>query len=214
MKSAQLVKWLSKNGYVRSPLIKDAFTHIKREDFVNEAAKNDAYENLPIAIEFGRTIPQPSTVAFMLELVEPKFGEKILHIGAGTGWQTALLARIVSGKTESDIPSGKVIAFESIENLSETATKNLEHYRFISNGIADVIHGNAKEGFSKDAPYDKIVSSVAFTEIPKAWKDEVRIGGRIVVPIGERIVVLDKTGADSFLRRQYFGFDFSPMSEE
>lgn len=214
MKKERLIKWLTKNGYLRSPLIKDAFMYINREDFVSDAAKGEAYENLPIAIEFGRTIPQPSTVAFMLELVEPKFGEKILHVGAGTGWQTALLARVVSGKAESDLPFGKVIAFEGVEKLSEIAIKNLEQYSFISNGIADVIHGNAKEGFSKDAPYDKIVSSVSFTEIPKVWKDEVRIGGRIVVPIGERIVVLDKTGADTFSRRQYFGFDFSPMREE
>ncbi|MEK7089213.1 MAG: protein-L-isoaspartate O-methyltransferase [Patescibacteria group bacterium] len=209
MKKELLVKFLTKNGYVKSLLIKDAFMHVNRADFIGEEAMDDANENLPIAIGFERTIPQPSTVAFMLELVEPKFGEKILHIGSGSGWQTALLAYIVGSKAEADAPAGKVIAIESVEELSQVATKNLETYHFISNNIADVIHGDAKEGFAKGAPYDKIVSSVTLKEIPRAWKDEVRIGGRIVAPIGEHIVVLDKTSADSFSRRQYFGFDFS-----
>lgn len=211
MKSVQLVKWLSKNGYVRSPRIKDAFTHIQREDFVQKEEGEDVHKNLPIALGFGRTIPHPSTVAFLLELVEPKFGEKILHVGAGTGWQTALLAYVVGGKSDSETLSGKVIALENVETFSNVATKNLEHYNFVSNGVVDVVNGNAKEGYPKDAPYDKIVSSVAMKEVPPIWKEEVRIGGRIVVPIGERIVVLDKTGADTFSRRQYFGFEFSPI---
>ena len=213
MKKEKLVKWLTKNGYIRSPLIKDAFTHINRADFVNSESKDEANENLPMAIGFERTIPQPSTVAFMLELAEPKFGEKILHIGAGSGWQTALLAYIVGSKAEADAPAGKGIAIEGVEERSQIATKNLETYHFISNSIADVLHGDAKDGFAKGAPYDKIVSSVTLKEIPRAWKDEVRIGGRIVTPIGEHIVVLDKTSADSFSRRQYFGFDFSPLEE-
>lgn len=214
MKTERLVKWLAKNGYVRSPLIRSAFMHIKRADFIRDNENEEAYENLPIAIGFERTIPQPSTVAFVLELAEPKFGEKILHIGAGSGWQTALLAHIAGSKTDADAPAGRVIAIEGVEELSEFATKNLEKYHFISNGIADVIHADAKEGYEKGAPYDKIVSSVSMKEIPKSWKDEVRIGGRIVVPIGEYIVVLDKTSADTFSRRQYFGFDFSVMSEQ
>ena len=213
MKREQLVKWLTKNGYIKSPLVKDAFMRISRADFISDESRDDANENLPIAIGFERTIPQPSTVAFMLELAEPKFGEKILHVGSGSGWQTALLAHVVGGKSEADSPAGKVVAIESVEEFSHLATKNLEKYHFISNSIADVIHGDAKEGFAKDAPYDKIISSVTRKEIPRAWKDEVRIGGRIVTPIGEHIVVLDKTSADTFSRRQYFGFDFSVMGE-
>ena len=81
--------------------------HVNRADFIGEEAMDDANENLPIAIGFERTIPQPSTVAFMLELVEPKFGEKILHIGSGSGWQTALLAYIVGSKAEADAPQEK-----------------------------------------------------------------------------------------------------------
>ncbi|MEI6479837.1 MAG: protein-L-isoaspartate O-methyltransferase [bacterium] len=207
MKRERLTKWLTSNGYLHSPIIKDAFLHINRADFVGDEHKDESRENLPVSIGFGKVVPQPSTTAFILELAEPKPGEKILHVGAGSGWITALLARIVCGKKDADTPSGKVIAIESNEELSNTATKNLEKYNFISNGIADVICGNEKGGFKNHAPYDKIISSVSFKEIPSEWKDEVRIGGRIIIPVGERIIVLDKTSSDSFSRKQYFGFD-------
>ena len=211
MKTAALVRWLSKGGYVHSPLVRNAFSHIDRAEFVSEEFKDDAHENLPIPIGFGRVMPQPLTVAFMLELLELKLGEKVLQSGTGSGWQTALLAYVVSGKAEAEALVGSVVAMEPVEELSELATKNLEKYHFISNGVADVRYGDPIKGVPKAAPFDKIISSIALQEIPTAWKEQLRIGGRIVAPIGESIIVLDKNGPTSFSQKQYFGFDFHKL---
>lgn len=195
------------------PAVKDAFAAIDRADFVPEAARSEAQKNIPVSVGDEQIASQPYTVAFMLELLEPKAGEKILEIGTGTGWQAGLLAHIVGNGTSESTQRGKVVALELLESLAERATKNLEVYHFISEGIAEVIKSDAIRGAESKAPFDKIIASVASDKIPAAWKEQVRIGGRIVAPVGENIVVLDKTGPNSFTRRQYFGFDFAPIAE-
>ena len=94
----------------------EAFKAIDRADFVPEKYKSEAYVNAPLPIDFGQTISQPLTVAFMLELLEPKAGEKILDVGCGSGWVSALLAQIVGEQ-------GKIIAIERIPELKEIAEK-------------------------------------------------------------------------------------------
>lgn len=91
-----LVEHLRNGGYLKTPKIIDAFLNIDRIDFVPENLKEDAYLNIPLPIGKGQTISQPLTVAFMLELLGPKYGDKILDVGAGSGWTSALLAYIVS----------------------------------------------------------------------------------------------------------------------
>lgn len=88
----ELINDLIKQGYLKTPLIIEAFKNIKRKDFVSADLKDQADVNAPLPIGYSQTISQPLTVAFMLELLQPKPGEKILDIGAGSGWQTALLA--------------------------------------------------------------------------------------------------------------------------
>ncbi|MFA6407816.1 MAG: protein-L-isoaspartate O-methyltransferase [Candidatus Paceibacterota bacterium] len=218
MKNGPLVKELIKNGYLKSPLIRKAFEVIDRKDFVPENEKKEAYENHPLLIGFGQTISQPLTVAFMLELLEPKVGEKILEVGAGSGWQAALLGFIAGGMAERNEKEksvvGKVVTMERIQELSDFAVTNIEKYHFVSNGIVRVIHGNGVQGFPEGAPFDKIIAAAATETIPVAWKEQVRIGGRIVAPVNESIIVLDKVGPNSFSKRQYFGFNFVPLVME
>ncbi|MDP2934232.1 MAG: protein-L-isoaspartate O-methyltransferase, partial [bacterium] len=85
----ELIKQLIKDGYLKTPLIIGAFEKIKREDFVPDDLKGEADINAPLPIGYGQTISQPLTVAFMLELLQPKPDDKILDIGSGSGWQTA-----------------------------------------------------------------------------------------------------------------------------
>ncbi len=212
MKNEGVVKELLRQGMLRVPAVKDAFTHIDRADFVPEEARGEAQKNIPIRVNGEQIASQPYTVAFMLELLEPKAGEKILEIGTGTGWQAALLAHAVGNGATDASARGKVIALELLEPLAERATKNLETYHFISDGTVQVIKSDAKNGVENEAPFDKIIASVASDKIPTAWKEQVRIGGRIVAPVGESIIVLDKTGPNAFKRRQYFGFDFAPIA--
>jgi protein-L-isoaspartate(D-aspartate) O-methyltransferase len=200
MNKDSLIKNLIDDGYLRTPTIIEAFQKIDRIDFVPEAARDEAYGNYPLPIGYSQTISQPLTVAFMLELLEPKAGEKILDIGSGSGWQTALLAQIVGGK-------GKVVAIERIPELKTMTEKNVSKYNF----IVKVVEGDGAKGYELEAPFDKIIAAAAAAAIPKSWKEQVKIGGKIVAPIRNSIVALEKTGPNEFSEKQYFGFSFVPL---
>ena len=222
-----LIETLIREGRLKSPKIIDAFTKIDRIYFVPEKLKGKAYTDEPLPIGFGQTISQPLTVAFMLELLNPEPGEKILEIGAGSGWKTALLAHIVSKKTSMltgsgrkkgkkeekprPIGPGRVIAVERIKQLHEKAVKNVSRFNFIENGVAKVIFGDGSKGYHTDAPFDKIIAGAAGSSIPSAWKEQVRIGGRIVIPIEDTIKVIDKLSLVDYKVKEYYGFKFVPL---
>ncbi|MDI6734410.1 MAG: protein-L-isoaspartate O-methyltransferase [Patescibacteria group bacterium] len=204
LNNENLVENLIKDGYLKTALIINAFKAVDRKDFVRDEDKEHAYVNYPLAIGFGQTISQPLTVAFMLELLSPKLGEKILDIGAGSGWQTALLAQIVGEQ-------GKVIAIERIPELKIFAEKNIGKYGFIEKGIVKIIEGDGSKSYELDAPFDKIIAAATSKEIPDAWKKQLKIGGFIVAPVNQSIYVLGKTGPEEFSKKQYFGFSFVPL---
>ena len=194
-----LIQSLINDGYLKTPSIIEAFKKIDRADFIPEDRKKEAYGNYPLPIGFGQTISQPLTVAFMLELLEPNPGEKILDIGSGSGWQAALLAHIVGEQ-------GKIISIERIPELKEFAENNLKKI-----GIIEVRIGDGTEGDVTNAPFDKIIAAAAGKNIPDAWEEQLKIGGRIVAPVKESILVLDKRGPDEFEEKQYLGFSFVPL---
>ncbi|MGB9609289.1 MAG: protein-L-isoaspartate O-methyltransferase family protein, partial [Minisyncoccia bacterium] len=112
MDKNKLIDDLIKDGFLKSPRIIDAFRKVDRMNFVIDYVKNEAYRNSPLAIGFGQTISQPLTVAFMLELLDVQEGNKVLDVGSGSGWTTALLAELVGEK-------GKVYGIEIIPELYE-----------------------------------------------------------------------------------------------
>ncbi len=200
----RLIKELVKDGYLKSPGIIEAFEKIKRADFVPESEREMAYYNIPLPIGRGQTISQPLTVAFMLELLQPKKGEKILDIGAGSGWQTALLSYLVGDE-------GKVVAIERIPELKEMAEKNVGRYGFLEKGVTKIVLADGSKGYPEEAPYDRIIAAASGKSIPEVWKEQVKVGGRIVAPVHEEMTVLDKTGPNKFEKKQYFGFIFVPL---
>ena len=200
----KLIQDLINDGYLKTPSIIEAFQNIDRKNFAPREFVEEAYGNYPLSIGFGQTISQPLTVAFMLELLEPKASEKILDIGAGSGWQTALLAQIVGEQ-------GKIIGIERILELRLMAEQNVSKYNFIEKGVAKVLMLDGSKGYADDMPYDKIIAAAAASEIPQAWKEQLKIGGRIVAPINHSIIVLDKRGQNDFQKKQYFGFSFVPL---
>lgn len=213
-----LIDSLVKDGSLKTPEIIEAFKDIDRADFVLENHKEAAYVNAPLPIDYGQTISQPLVVAFMLELLEPKRNEKILDVGAGSGWTGALLGRLVFGKIpaekqkEEDAKTPLVIAVERIPELKKMAEENIEKYDFIKRGVIKIILGDGSKGHKKEAPYDKIiVGAAAKGEIPVAWKKQLKIGGRIVAPVENSVIVIDKIGGDEYSQREYFGFNFVPL---
>lgn len=209
-----LIKELMEEGILKTPSIIEAFEKVDRKDFVTEELKDKAYLNTPLPIGFGQTISQPLTVAFMLELLQPKAGDKILEVGSGSGWQTALLARIVSGGNGR----GKVIAVELIPELMAFGRKNVAKYGFIKRGIVEFHSFNATKGMPEQAPFDKIISAASGQDLPEAWKEQLKIGGRIIAPIKNAIHLLAKKslpaeeeGETEFEEIVYPGFAFVPL---
>jgi protein-L-isoaspartate(D-aspartate) O-methyltransferase len=199
-----LIDSLIKDGWLKTPRIIDAFRKIKREDFMTDDIKHLAEVNQAISIGFEQTISQPLTVAFMLEKLQPQKGDKILDVGSGSGWTSALLAHCV-GK------NGKVIAMEIIPELKKFGEKNATKYDFIEKGILEFICADATRGYKKEAPYDKILVSASAKKLPKALKNQLRIKGRIVAPIKSSIWLFIKKSENNFEEHEYPGFVFVPL---
>ena len=189
---------------MKTPSIIYAFEKVDRKDFVTEELKDKAYLNTPLPIGYGQTISQPLTVAFMLELLQPEKGNRVLEIGSGSGWQTALLAHIVSG-------GGKVFAAELIPELMAFGRKNVAKYDFIKKGIVEFHSFNAVKGFPEKAPFDRIISAASGMELPAAWKEQLKVGGRIVAPVKDAIHLLIKKSETEFEESIYPGFAFVPL---
>ena len=199
-----LIAELIQGGWLKSPKIIAAFQKIKRADFLPEDMKDLAEENEALPIGYGQTISQPLVVAFMLELLEPKEREKILDIGSGSGWTTALLAEIVG-------QNGKVIAIELVPELKDFGEKNTAKYNFIEKGIAEFICAGGSKGYSKESPYDKILASATALKIYQPWKEQLKIGGKIVVPMGSSIWEFSKKTENDFEEKEHRGFVFVPL---
>ena len=202
-----LIDNLIKEDWLKTPEIIEAFRKIKRIDFLPEDSKDLANLNEALPIEYGQTISQPLVVAFMLELLQPRVGEKILDIGSGSGWTTALLAEIVGER-------GKIIAVEIVPELKKFGEKNVAKYNFIEKGIVEFICADGSKGCQKEAPFDKILASASAEKLPLAWKEQLKIEGKIVTPIGSSIWQFYKKTEKEFESIEYPGFAFVPLIEK
>ncbi|MGB9743549.1 MAG: protein-L-isoaspartate O-methyltransferase [Minisyncoccales bacterium] len=208
-----LIDNLIKEGYLKTPRIIEAFKKIKRVDFLPDKIKDLAELDEALPIGFGQTISQPLVVAFMLELLQPEEGDKILDVGFGSGWTSALLAEIVSGGGLSK-RKGKVISIELIPELKEFGEKNIAKYNFIKKGIVECFCLDGSQGYKKEAPFDKILASASAKKLPPAWLEQLKINGRIVVPIGNSIWRFIKEAENSIRKEEYPGFVFVPLIEK
>ena len=214
-----LIDSLIEQGWLKTPRIIEAFRKIKRIDFLPEDMKDLAELNEALPIGYGQTISQPLVVAFMIEQLEPKEGDKILDIGSGSGWTTAILAEIISQngrnqKSKIKNQKGQVIAIEIIPELLEFGKQNVAKYNFIERGIAEFICTDGSKGYKKEAPFDKILVSAAAERCFPAWKEQLKIGGRIVTPIGSSIWLFSKKSEKEFAEIEYPGFAFVPLISE
>ncbi|KKR97711.1 MAG: hypothetical protein UU49_C0025G0001 [Candidatus Magasanikbacteria bacterium GW2011_GWC2_41_17] len=202
-----MIKELIKKGVLKTALIINAFKKTDRADFVLSDFKKEAYRDYPLPIGYNVTISQPTTVAFMLELLKPKKGDKILDIGSGSGWTTELLSQIVGKK-------GKVFGVEIIPELVEFGRKNLSKYNkknvFYKN--AEIILAKKDIlGFSEKAPFDKILVSAMAKKLPKELVNQLSISGILVIPIKNSIWRIDKISENEIKEKEFYGFNFVPL---
>lgn len=205
----QLITKLVQEGTLKTPDIIRAFYNIKRQDFLKPEDFNRAHLNSPLAIGFGQTNSQPFTVAFMLELLHPKPGDRILDAGCGTGWTTALMAYAAN-------PGAKVFGLEILSELRDQAIINIAKYKKYFSSSVDIILKNAYEGLPEKAPFDRILVSAASKEIPSELVKQLAKGGRAVLPIGENndsqnIVLIKKDSLGEISIEKYPGFIFVPL---
>lgn len=182
-----LIEHIKDSGYLRSRRLEKALREVPRHLFIPEAITNLSYRDVPLSIGHGQTISQPSTVVIMTESLDVKEGQKILEIGTGSGWQTALLSRLVGKK-------GFVYSVERIHELVVLSKRNLKKV-----GIKNVkiFEGDGSLGLKKYSPYNRIIVTAACPEIPKPLIDQLKLAGRMVVPVGgystqEMLVVIKK----------------------
>ena len=161
-----------KEGSITDPRVLEAFLAVHREDFLPPNLKPYAYDDTPLSIGKGQTISQPTTVLLMLQWLEVREGQKILEIGAGSGYQAALLSRLVGKK-------GKIIALETIKELAETAQKNLKKCTNVT-----VLHHDGSQGYQKEAPYDRIILAAAAPELPTHLLKQLKKEGILLAPVG------------------------------
>ena len=153
----------------------------------------------------------------MLELLKPKKSNSILEIGTGSGWQTALLANLISSCSDNKnkgIDSGSLISIEYIPELYNFAIENLSKYNITEQNNIKILNENGYEGYADFAPYDRIISGASAEEIPKSWKEQLKIGGILVSPVKDDIVVAEKINKNEFIYRKFHGFSFVPLKEE
>ncbi len=155
----------------------DAMKDTKRELFVPQQLEGKAYANYPLPIGQGQTISQPYTVVFMLEQLKLEPGQKVLEVGAGSGWNAALIGRLVA-------PQGSVIATEIISELAINAENNLKRAG-ISN--VKVVCADGSLGYEKEAPYDRIIVTAACPKIPKPLIAQLKDNGILIAPVGTGI---------------------------
>jgi len=198
-----LISILKNTKFLTENKIESAFRNIPRHEFVMPSELDKAYYNEPLPIMKNQTISQPIVVSRMTEWLDIKKGQKILEIGTGSGWQTAILSYLVG--------SGIVYSVEFHPELVKFARENLEKL-----GIDNVhvILDDGSMGYPKESPYDRIIITAACTEIPLPLFDQLRENGLIIAPVGDSsqsLILLKKTSEGIIELKNQSNYVFVPL---
>ena len=193
-----LVEELKKKGITDENVLR-AIENVPRHLFFNPALTEKAYEDKAFPIDAGQTISQPYTVAFQSQLLEVKPGEKILEIGTGSGYQCAVLLEL----------GAKVYTIERQEKLFNQAFKRLHELNY----RPTMKFGDGYKGWASYAPFKKIIITASAPEAPQELKQQLDIGGVMVVPVGEKMLRIRRTSETEYSTEELGNFLFVPMLE-
>jgi protein-L-isoaspartate(D-aspartate) O-methyltransferase len=186
---------------ISDPGVLDAINSVPRHRFMDSSFINFSYSDQAFPISCGQTISQPYTVAFQTELLEVKPLEKVLEVGTGSGYQAAVLIEM----------GAKVFTIERHRELFLRARGLLNELGY----DAEFFYGDGYKGVPSYAPYDKILITAAAPEIPQDLLDQLKIGGKMVIPLGgsagQRMLKIEKTGENDYQRTEHGSFVFVPL---
>jgi protein-L-isoaspartate(D-aspartate) O-methyltransferase len=188
------------------PRVMDAMGRVLREEFVPEHLRSSAYANSPLPIGNGQTISQPFIVALMTDLLYPSKDDVILEVGTGCGYQAAVLSLLVK----------QVYSIEIFPRLAHTAKERLQRLGYHN---VEVHQGDGYGGWEEHAPFDGIIVTAAASHIPTALKEQLRPGGRLVIPVGlpympQELLVLEKDEKGEFTTSDILPVAFVPLTGE
>jgi protein-L-isoaspartate(D-aspartate) O-methyltransferase len=191
---------------VRSPLVLEAMAAVPREEFLPPHLRDYAYEDTPLPIGEKQTISQPYIVAFMTEALGLSGGERVLEIGAGSGYAAAVLSKI----------AGEVYTVERIGELAAKASAKLADLGFHN---VKVLHGDGTLGWPEYAPFDAIIVAAGGPDVPKSLKQQLKVGGRMVIPVGndprgQELIRVTRVGEDAFKSEDIADVRFVPLLGE
>ncbi len=201
-----MIRSMRQKQMLTSPELEEAFRTVDRCQFVPAALQRECYDDRPLSIGSGQTISQPSTVAFMLELLKAGPGHHVLDVGAGSCWTTALIAYLVG-------ESGHVIALERVQKLAEFGRNNIQKGDWPQ---VKVYHANGLLGWPGSAPYDRILVSAAAKKVPDALVEQLKPGGRLVIPLSDywgNMKLISKAEDGTLSEQTHPGFAFVPFVE-
>ena len=186
-----------------SPAVRAALGKVERHRFVPAAQQSLAYRNHPLPIGSGQTISQPYIVALSTDLVAPRAGQRVLEIGTGSGYQAAMLAEIVA----------QVYSIELVPSLGKEAATRL---RALGYANVEVRIGDGYAGWPEQVPFDAIVVTAAAPRVPQALVDQLKPGGRMVIPVGasheaQELLLLVKRADGSVEKRSVLPVRFVPL---
>lgn len=186
---------------IRNTLVLEAMRSTPRHLFVPEPYRFMAYEDHPLPIGYGQTISQPYVVAVMTELLDPQAGNQVLEVGTGSGYQAAILARIVK----------EVYTIEIVPELARSAAERLKQLGYENVFVRE---GDGYKGWPERSPFDRIILTAAVPEVPKILTDQLKTGSKLVAPVGEglqELVVIQKRSDGSLERKTTIPVRFVPM---
>jgi protein-L-isoaspartate(D-aspartate) O-methyltransferase len=191
---------------IEDPEILDAMRRVPRHLFVPAAERRHAYRDTPLPLSQGQTISQPYIVALMTQLARPRATDRVLEIGTGSGYQSAILAELVE----------HVYTIEIEPELARTAATRL---RDLGYDNVTVRHGDGYAGWSEHAPFDAILVTAAPEQVPQALVDQLREGGRMIVPVGavhavQQLRLIEKDASGNVSTRNIAPVRFVPLRRE
>jgi protein-L-isoaspartate(D-aspartate) O-methyltransferase len=191
---------------ITDPKILEAFRAVPREAFIAEEYADLAYGDHPLPIEAGQTISQPYIVALMIKAAEIKPGDKVLEVGAGSGYAAAVISRI----------AGKVLAIERQSELVKVAQGRVARLGYHN---VEIVEGDGTRGCPEEAPFDAILAAASGSHLPPPWVEQLAEGGRIVMPVGDpgwiqKLVKVTKGPAGNLITEDLGGVRFVPLIGE